>query len=531
MSSKVLDYLKENNEFPIIFIGAGISKRYLNNYPSWNELLKELWEKVNREGDFYGYLIQVRERIKGEYEEKHLNIDDNSLEHKVNTIVASEIEKQINKSFTEGKIEVNGLTTKEVYEKKVSPLKKIICDRFSKMELKDEMKDEYEEFKNVLNNAQIILTTNYDGFIENAYQEATGNELKKYIGEQGMFRQSTGYAELYKVHGCYTDVNSIVITKEDYDKFEKSSVLISAKIISLLLNSPIIFLGYSLKDVNIRKIIMDFAKSLTKDELQTLEKNLVIVGWKENEERILESIENDTELGCRYEVIETNNYKEIFEGISKIKQGVAPIEIRKYLHVIKELIVKEGKVGKLDSVLIRNEDLDMLIENGLDSKNLVVALGDKQLVYVVPTLAIYMKDYINDKMHDLNNQLRFLVTQQGRFPMKKYVTKTNIDNSELSDLEKEKLMKKMNEYEEDIKDIQNSIKETSYTKTESIDEIRALNVKEYVKYKRIIFNSYRIPLDDLKKFLLEKLDECIKKNIKPNTNIRKLAVIYDWRKN
>ena len=144
---------------------------------------------------------------------------------------------------------------------------------------------------------------------------------------------------------------------------------------------------------------------------------------------------------------------------------------------------------------------------------------------------MYMKDYINDKMHDVNNQLRFLVNQQGRFPIRKYVTEDNIVKSKLSDEEKEKLRKKLNEYEEDIQGIRKSIKETSYTRMESIDEIRALNVKEYVKYKRIIFNSDIIPLEDLKKFLLEKLDECIKKNIRPKTEIRKLAVIYDWRKN
>ncbi|MEW9989370.1 SIR2 family protein [Clostridium butyricum] len=530
MSSKVLKYLQEKNEFPIIFIGAGISKRYLKNYPSWNELLKELWEKVNVEGDFYGYLLQIRDRIVDEYKEKNLIIDEDTLEHAVNTISASEIEAQINRAFRDNKITIEGLTTKDVYENKISPFKRIICDRFRKMELKDEMKAEYEEFKRVLNNAQIILTTNYDGFIENTYEEVAGNKLKIYIGEQGMFRSSTGYAELYKVHGCYTDANSIVITKEDYKKFEKGSVLISAKIISLLLNSPIIFLGYSLKDVNIRKIIKDFAKSLTEDELQTLEKNLVIIGWRENEENIVESIENDKELGCRYQIIETDNYKEIFKGISKIQQGVAPIEIRKYLHVIKELIVKEGKVGKLESVLIRNEDLDILIENGLDNKNLVVALGDKQLVYVVPTLAMYMKDYINDKMYDLNNQLRFLVTQQGRFPIRKYVTEDNIDKSKLSEPEKEKLRKKLKEYET-IEDIRKSIKVKFSKRTESIDEIRSFNLKEYAKYQRIIFNADIIPLEDLKKFLLEKLDECIKKNIKPGTDIRKLVVIYDWRKN
>ena len=52
----ILDLLEQNNEFPIIFIGSGISKRYLNGYPSWEELLKSIWEYSGREENFYSYL-------------------------------------------------------------------------------------------------------------------------------------------------------------------------------------------------------------------------------------------------------------------------------------------------------------------------------------------------------------------------------------------------------------------------------------------------------------------------------------------
>lgn len=38
----ILDELVKKNEFPIIFIGSGISKRYLKNYPSWLELLEKI---------------------------------------------------------------------------------------------------------------------------------------------------------------------------------------------------------------------------------------------------------------------------------------------------------------------------------------------------------------------------------------------------------------------------------------------------------------------------------------------------------
>ncbi|VDZ04807.1 Uncharacterised protein [Escherichia coli] len=49
-----MDMSKKNFEFknyPIVFIGSGISKRYLENYPTWEELLNEYWKITNPTND------------------------------------------------------------------------------------------------------------------------------------------------------------------------------------------------------------------------------------------------------------------------------------------------------------------------------------------------------------------------------------------------------------------------------------------------------------------------------------------------
>lgn len=530
MCSEVLRNLEKNNQFPIIFVGAGISKRYLEDYPSWIELLEELWYTTNPEGDFYGHLLQNKNLIMNKHRENNEEIDENTLEHEVNTIVASKIEKEINNAFINGNLKISGLTTKEVYNNNISPFKKIIADRFSKVKIKDSMREEYEEFKKMIFNAQAILTTNYDPFIEESYSSINNNELNVYIGEKGLFGQTTGYAELYKIHGCYSDINSIIITVEDYDSFNKASVLISAKIISLLLNSPIIFLGYSLKDVNIKKIIKDFAGSLSTNELMTLERNLIIVDWKKDENNIIESVENSQELGCRYRIITTDNYTQIYQTIANIKQGVPPIEVRKYMHVIKKLIVEKGASGELKSVLINNENLDDIIQNGFKDKNLVVAIGDKQLVFVIPTLATYIRDYINEEFkQDIDNQLRFIAFQQGRIPIKRYVNDENIEKSNLGSHEKDKLRKLLNNYPTVKRLIQGL--NCNYSKTSSIKEIVEKSNSKTYEYRWIVYNSEMIPLSDLKKYILEEIEACIKNRINPHSELRKLSVIYDLMKN
>ena len=42
MRTSILDELVKANRVPVLFIGSGISKRYLYGYPSWEELLESM---------------------------------------------------------------------------------------------------------------------------------------------------------------------------------------------------------------------------------------------------------------------------------------------------------------------------------------------------------------------------------------------------------------------------------------------------------------------------------------------------------
>ena len=45
MSENVLERLASGKRLPILFIGSGISKRYLYRYPNWEELLELSFKK------------------------------------------------------------------------------------------------------------------------------------------------------------------------------------------------------------------------------------------------------------------------------------------------------------------------------------------------------------------------------------------------------------------------------------------------------------------------------------------------------
>lgn len=204
----VLEELIKNNEFPIIFIGAGISKRYLENYPGWLDLLEKTWKEVE-EKDFYSELNIISEDIE--------TTNEREKEFYTNTKIATILEKKIENKFNKKELEIEGLTLKEKYLNKINPFKKYLANGFSHYNIIQEKKEEIIEFQNMLKKARIILTTNYDTFIEETINEKDKKVLKKYIGQKGLFRSESRYCELYKIHGCVSDSNTIVITEKDYE--------------------------------------------------------------------------------------------------------------------------------------------------------------------------------------------------------------------------------------------------------------------------------------------------------------------------
>ena len=523
MKKTSLDILIEGNEFPIVFLGSGISKRYLENYPRWIELLRELWEKYNN-NNFFGYLNILRQDIT-----QNGQINDSQLNFLLNTKTASHLEKIINAAFYSNKLAIDDFSQENAFKYNISPFKKILSNRFIKYSIKESYTQEFEEFKKMLMKAQIILTTNYDTFIEDSYNNISTYKIQKYIGQKGFFENTFGYSELYKLHGCATDPNSIIITSNDYEKFDKNSVLISSKIISMLLYSPIIFIGYSLSDINVRNIIKNFVDSLTSSELLILEKRLLLIEWKEGEEDIIEEIITDNDIGCRITVLKTDNFMEIYKKITTINQGVAPSEVRKFQHVIKELIVTRGKEGALNSLLVSPDQLDN-IEKIIGNKNVVVAIGDNKIIFALPNILTYLEDYIIENFdQNIDVILRYIANQnqRARLPFIKYLTEKNIDESSITPFEKERLrdrIKIFSNIDHQIRLIPATYRETFY----SLKDILNQGYNEEREFNVISYNIKNIDNEILKKYLLEKL-----KNMKEkgehivSTAFRRLTLLYD----
>ena len=90
--SILLKDIIENNSYPIVFIGSGISKRYLENSPTWSTLLEEYWQQLGEKSSIFSYMRSIKKELKD-------TISDNEKDFIVNIKTASYIKQKYDDLF------------------------------------------------------------------------------------------------------------------------------------------------------------------------------------------------------------------------------------------------------------------------------------------------------------------------------------------------------------------------------------------------------------------------------------------------
>lgn len=508
--------LQNNNEFPIIFIGSGITKRYFENAPTWDQLLQKLWGETH---DLPSYFAEFH-KLKNKFGSK----DKNNFS--VFTKLATELEKQYDQEFYDGRIKIKGLSIEKAHYEEISPFRQRIANIFLSLKLKSDYKAEVADFFKMLKKAKLIITTNYDNFIENNFKKI---DVK--VGNKGLFEDSAYYNELYKIHGSVSDANSIVITEDDYNNVERTSAIVDAKILSQLTRSPIIFFGYSLSDKSIQILLRDLSISMP-FPIDEAASRIGVVDYKRGKQDV-DEVMADTTYGVYYTKLSTDNFRAVYKSIAKVNQGISPYEISKYENAFKKIIETRGKQGRLDKVLTSFADLDKLPEE-LKSKNLVVAFGDSRYIYKIPTYTDYIKDYFLGKEDmPLKIAVQFIkqTPSKSTLPIAKYVAKIKKEKFALDKNDREKIngrLKRFNSIDSlNIQKISNKytvvLKGLDLSQPEKIfsDD----KIKPYIKLNYITTNIRKFDqksvLQFIKYILLKRSDKDIK-----DTNCRKLFMAY-----
>lgn len=523
----MLKDIVENNSYPIVFIGSGMSKRYLEDFPTWGDLLQEYWKQIGESKSIFQFMRNLEQT-----DEEVKNTTEDKKEFLINIKTATYIKKRFDDLFYAGEIVIDGLTDKEAYLNKISPFKYSITKRFSSYTIKDEMKEEIEEYKKFLSKAKVIVTTNYDTLVEDLLS-SINQKPTVYIGQRGFFDETYNWSELFKIHGDVNDPSSIVITEDDYKTYDENSILISAKILSNLINSPIIFVGYSLTDRNVQKLLTDFSSQLPNDDLRKNTNRITVVEFQLNTDEFDEQTINNPILGISHSIIKTDNYMKLFQLLGKIDQGLTPYEVNRFEATVKKIVMTAGEAGKLDSFLVSSRNLDTLPED-IKKRRIVVALGDKKNMFVNPGYVDYVEDYFNDGATFLPDvALRFIANEnpQARIPFVKYLKDIDFSKYEfLSKRQKEKLNKRISNMGT-LQCLIDTVLKYNKKDYDNIQDILSLDSSDSKKIELIVYNIKKFNPSEILAYInsdiLPVLRDNYFNNVPELSAQRRLLLAYD----
>lgn len=100
----------------------------------------------------------------------------------------------------------------------------------------------------------ILYTTNYDRNLEAAY-DAAGRAYVKVANARDIAKTRDGVPQIVKFHGDFDDDESLVLTETDYFNRLAFDSPLDIKFRSDALGKTVLFIGYSMTDMNIRLLM------------------------------------------------------------------------------------------------------------------------------------------------------------------------------------------------------------------------------------------------------------------------------------
>lgn len=355
---RIEEFVAKFRNHPVLFIGSGIGLRYLENSYTWPDLLSHVSEQLTGTNELY---LDAKSAcyIGGQYRYDM-----------VGSILAEEFDR-VAKADRDGKFKsVNDqfyMSTEA--DVQVSRFKLYIAQLLSDPVIKEDRQEEIAELKKVRKNIGSIITTNYDRLIEDIF------EFSPLVGNDILL--SNPYGTLYKIHGCVSEPSKIIITEEDYAYFEKKYELIRAQLLSLFIHNPIIFLGYSITDRNIREILKTIFTYVDKDSVEAtkIKENFLLVEYDEGSNNTLVSdhdIQMDGFTTIRINKLKTDNYIALYKALSTLHLPISAMDVRKVQSVVKEIYAGG------DIKVIMTEDPDQL-----RNEDKVLVIGSNKTVHYV----------------------------------------------------------------------------------------------------------------------------------------------------
>lgn len=505
------------NTTPFLFAGSGVTRRYYG-LPDWIGLLTYFAEKVKKDKFAYRY-----------YENKASEVDNTTEKL---PLVASYIEKDFNDAWfnDEEGIRSDSERVSSAVTVGVSPFKAEISEYIASLStVKPVYTEEVKKLRKIAkNNLSGVITTNYDSFFEDTFEG-----YKTFVGQDELvFSQLQGIAEIYKIHGSIQAPESIVINKADYQKFHDKGKYLAAKLMTIFMEYPIIFMGYSISDSDIQAILSDVVECLPSDKIEMLQKRFVFVEYKQNFEGSEIASHSMVIRGKLLEMtkITLSDFSLLYDALA-VKKAALPVKLlRRFKDELYTFALTQqpGTTMKVTSLEDGRIDENMLaLTIGLAST------GVYGLARAVNSEQWYRNIILHDSLYPCGQLLEFVYPELAKqnswkLPVWYYISKSDIK----SELAEEKAPHSYNEIvtEVAIKRNRSAIGERTAWELwteEKVNLTKAIRLLGYLPEEKIDVNQYQNILKEIfeeNNNILSSLDSSNR------SSLHRMIRIYDFLK-
>lgn len=217
-----------------ILAGTGFSMHLTDrNAPSWLTLLFECVKKLDNE-DLIDVLFVVDEE---ESEVQKCKFDL--------TVCAQILEDEYKSQGKNIREEICAIVDEKINEETINE------------DIVNELKDFFKVHENIN-----IVTTNYDTIFTD---HIIPGKSRVYVEGENI-PKIADVKNIYHIHGAVSSPESLILTQDDYFKFQHKETYISRKFYTLLQESTTVILGYSLGDFNLNRILNEskYSKQTTR---------------------------------------------------------------------------------------------------------------------------------------------------------------------------------------------------------------------------------------------------------------------------
>ena len=369
----LLELFRKSGASPFLFVGAGLGRRYLN-LATWEQLLRRFAAETPRAYEFY--VTQAGRdnypRLGSEIAVAFRDVWWNSTKYESDRDAAKDLMEDFASPL---KVEVSKYLLEE-------------CRRLNSSALPDEL--------GILADAKVdgVITTNYDTILETVFPDYEVYRSQ----DETLFRVSHGVGEIYKIHGCATKPNTLVLTQEDYELFDARNAYLAAKLTTLFLEHPFVFIGYSISDRNVQSVLAAVIRCLPKTELHRLYDRLIFVEYASAAGSGIVNAHSMSIGASLLPVtrVQAASFEEIYHALAETERKIPASVLRRVKDRVYELVRTTDPKGALHVVDLENDSL-------LKEVDVVVGVGIVSALGAKGYNAVERLDLINDVLGDGNH--------------------------------------------------------------------------------------------------------------------------------